>query len=237
VTADRINRASSWVLAASSGLLDLLLDVRCLGCRQPGVVWCVRCVHAAWSPHVHNERVGQPVVSAAPYAGGVRRAVVAHKERGQLGLAPPLGRLLAGAVACFPLTGRVRLVPCPSNTAVIRARGQDHARRLADQAARSLRNAGIDVTVVSPLTLTRSISDQVGLSVQQRQDNLRNTVVAQTPSTPGTAVIIVDDVTTSGSTLSEANRALLGAGWSVLGSAVVARAGPHMGVADAGSLG
>ena len=45
------------------------------------------------------------------------------------------------------------------------------------------------------------------------------------------SLIIVDDITTTGATLAEAQRALTIAGWSVRGSAVVAQTVARMGVA------
>lgn len=224
-------------MGAGRGLLDVLFDLRCIGCQDPGTAWCERCVRAAWSPCVSSDATDRPVVSAAPYEKSVRRAVVAHKERGQLGLARPLGRLLALAVGYFPVAGAVVLVPCPSSAAALRERGQDHARRIAEQAAWSLRQGRRQVRVVSPLRLTGPVTDQVGLTVRQRQENRRNTIAARPASPAVGAVIIVDDVTTSGSTLAETGRALRAAGWPLLGSAVVARAGPHMGVAGAAGLG
>jgi predicted amidophosphoribosyltransferase len=176
------------------------------------------------------------VVSAASYEGEVRAAVIAHKERGQLGLARPLGALLAWAVAAGYPSPAVTLVPCPSSAAASRARGHDHARRLAGRGARSLRGV-TDARVATPLRMIAPASDQVGLSLTERLDNRRDTLRAGPVPRAAAPAIIVDDVTTSGSTLAEAARALHAAGWPVVGAAVVARAGPRMGVAATGGLG
>jgi predicted amidophosphoribosyltransferase len=69
--------------------------------------------------------------------------------------------------------------------------------------------------------------------MRQRRENLRNTLVARAPGRLVAPVVVVDDVTTSGSTLTEAMRALMIAGWPVVGAAVVARAGTPVGVAGA----
>lgn len=172
-------------------------------------------------------------MAAAPYGAVVQQAVVAHKERGQLALARPLGVLLARAVSVLDVGEPLLLIPCPSSRSAIRSRGQDHAKRLAVGAARFLRAGPQPVGVCTPLVLAKEHADQVGLSMRQRRENLRNTLVARAPGRLVAPVVVVDDVTTSGSTLTEAMRALMIAGWPVVGAAVVARAGTPVGVAGA----
>ncbi|MEO8329630.1 MAG: phosphoribosyltransferase family protein [Candidatus Nanopelagicales bacterium] len=169
---------------------------------------------------------GQRVASAAEYESGVARALVAHKERGQLSLARQLGVMLANAVFVLRVVGPSQpllLIPCPSNRLANRARGQDHAFRLAKAAARSLNRLGVRCTVSRSLSMGRPVLDQVGLSTAQRLANVRGAFVARPAPDHAPGVVVVDDVTTTGATLSEAGRALGQAGWLVIGSAVIAR--------------
>ncbi|MGN7142454.1 ComF family protein, partial [Streptomyces pseudogriseolus] len=85
-------------------LTDLVLPAECGGCGRPRAVLCARC-RAALSGRApcrvrpEPEPSGLPPVhAAAPYDGEVRAALLAHKERGALALARPLGEALAGAV-------------------------------------------------------------------------------------------------------------------------------------------
>jgi predicted amidophosphoribosyltransferase len=85
-------------------LTDLVLPAECGGCGRPRTVLCPGC-RAALSGAVPRrvrpvpEPPGLPVVhAAARYADEVRAALLAHKERGALALAAPLGVALAGAV-------------------------------------------------------------------------------------------------------------------------------------------
>ncbi|MFF4898225.1 ComF family protein [Streptomyces sp. NPDC001068] len=85
-------------------LTDLVLPAECGGCGTPRTVLCPEC-RAALSGAVPRrvrpvpEPHGLPAVyAAAPYADEVRAALLAHKERGALALAGPLGAALAGAV-------------------------------------------------------------------------------------------------------------------------------------------
>ncbi|RVU24550.1 ComF family protein [Streptomyces antnestii] len=86
------------------GLGDLVLPAECGGCGRPRTALCARCGDALCGGvpgrvRPSPEPAGLPVVhAAAPYRDAVRAVLLAHKERGALGLAEPLGVALAGAV-------------------------------------------------------------------------------------------------------------------------------------------
>ncbi len=172
------------------------------------------------------EPPGLPAVhAAARYADEVRATLLAHKERGALALARPLGAALAGAVRAGVGVGEVGwgegegprtpgdllLVPVPSTRATVRARGHDPARRIALAAAGELRRVGVPARVAAVLRQRRAVADQSGLGSRQRLDNL----VGALTVVPGGArvlcggpVVLVDDVVTTGASLAEAARAV-----------------------------
>lgn len=204
-----------------SDLVDLVLPRACAGCDAPGCDLCPRCLAALLATPCGAHRPDPcpaglpPLTTARAYDGAVRDLLLAHKEHHRLGLADPLGRALALAVRALT-TGPVVLVPVPSSRAAVRARGHDHARRLAQAAARA------SGCVVRPwLVPARRVADQSGLSAPQRAANLHGALRAR-PAARGVAVVVVDDVVTTGATLVEAARALTAAGADVRGAAVVA---------------
>lgn len=209
-------------------LLDLVLPARCVGCGAPPMTLCPRCGPGDQPRHVPCG--GLDVVAVADYAAGLRRALIAYKERGRRDLARPLGALLGlgirGAITADGLGPRdAVLVSIPSARAVAAARGGDHVRRLARRAA-PISGVPVAPGVLRP---TRVIHDSAGLTIAQRSANLQGALRARPPG--GRAAIVVDDIVTTGATLREAQRALTCAGWSVAGAVVVAatprRVQPH----------
>jgi predicted amidophosphoribosyltransferase len=216
------------------GALDLLLGGCCVGCARWGRLLCATCARElpgraapAW-PAPAPAGLVEPW-AAATYADTVRSMVLGLKERRLLGLAAPLARLLAAAVAEeLPRGSPVVLVPVPSRPATVRARGHDPTHKITARAARLLRRAGLDVEARRLLRQRRGVLDQAGLDAVQRAANLAGSMRAST-SAVGRAIrrgpvraVVCDDVLTTGSTAREAQRALEATGLEVVRVAVVA---------------
>ncbi|UQI43424.1 ComF family protein [Streptomyces sp. HU2014] len=189
-------------------IAGLVLPVDCAGCgrwRSPLCEVCREALdgRAARPVRPEPEPAGLPPVhAAAVYGGRVRAVLLAHKERGALGLVGPLGSALAGAVRsatralrvetaapggvraeCVPLRGArpraaiagagpLLLVPVPSARRAVVARGHDPARRIALAAARALRRSGADARVAPLLRQRRAVADQSRLDARQRRANV-----------------------------------------------------------------
>jgi predicted amidophosphoribosyltransferase len=225
------------VLAA---LADLVLPAECAGCRSAHVPLrqgaCVACAAAlsALRPRVVRPDSAPPglpaCVAAGEYAGPLREALLAYKERGRVSLAAPLGALLAESVATA--AGGVRrpvlLVPVPSTPAAIQARHGDHVRRLADRAAKTLRRAGWPTAVAQPVRALPK-PDATHLDSAQRAIaaaaafRLRQARLARTArAAVGRAVVVVDDIVTTGSTLAALTAILVRAEIPVEAAALIA---------------
>lgn len=219
-----------WTAAAG----ELLLGARCPGC---GCGWwgiCPRCRAAltarrpgATSPDPCP--VGFPrTVVAGPYDRMVRGLVVAHKEEQAWSLTGCLSEQLAASVALLlaeagvPATRPVLLIPVPSTRSAVRDRGRDATASLARGAARRLRSDRV-VSVSRMLRQRGPLQDQAGLGAAARQANLSGGFrMVGRPGPDPAALVVVDDVVTTGASLTEAARVLRGAGRFVVGGACVA---------------
>lgn len=213
-----------------ASLLDLVLPRRCVGCGIAGAAFCGECRSGAAALRVPLD--GLEVVAAARYGAGVRRAIIAYKERARRDLTGVLAAMLAVAVGELTgsATGPLLLVAPATTRAAAAERGGDHVLRLARATARAHRAGGwAPPVLVAPgvVRATRSVRDSAGLGITERERNLAGSMRAVPPRSSDlrggrAVVVVVDDIVTTGATLRETTRALRVAGWPVLGGAVVA---------------
>jgi predicted amidophosphoribosyltransferase len=223
-------------------LLDLLLPVGCGGCAAPGSAWCRDCAGLLGAPvRVYPPccPASLPVYVLGAYRGRLRTALLAYKERGRRDLAGPLGGALARALFTLaggsgggelpPRSGGVCLVPVPSRWSAATRRGGQHVALLADRAAATLAGAGIAAAVAPALRMARGVRDSVGLDLAGRQANLTGRVLLRPAGCPpaGAAVVLVDDVVTTGATAATCAATLLQAGVTVPAIVVLAGSGRH----------
>ena len=194
-------------------VLEWLFPVRCVGCaRRAPVGVCGACLAAAPAAPV----TAPPAALDAWYAvfaydGVIREAVARLKYRNARAPLP----WLAGCLdAVIPSRLQVDAVTWVPTTAVRRgARGFDHAELLARALARRRR--------IPAVRLLRRMAGgpQTGLGAAERA---RGPVFSATRHVPG-AVLMIDDVTTTGATLRKAAEALRAQGCERVIGATVAR--------------
>lgn len=194
---------------------SLVLGSACLGCDRPGRPWCPECMQGLEASIEPWAVTQEPLtIASCHYTGLVPEAIVGFKDRNIRSLGPLLADMLALAVDHLGEAGT--LVPAPSSPATVRHRGFDHTAELARRASQRLGLPHRNVL------RARRRKDQTGLSSRQRQRNLEGSMWV--PKAGHEAVIVVDDIRTSGATLAECGRALQDAGYRVLGNVVVASA-------------
>ncbi len=141
----------------------------------------------------------------------------------------PQRRRSGGGVEFPPGSGGLCLVPVPSRRVAAARRGGQHVMLLARRAAAALAGAGVAAAVAPALRVAPGVRDSVGLDPAARQANLAGRVLARRAGLPpaGTAVVLVDDVVTTGTTAAACATVLLRMGVDVPAIVVLAAAGCH----------
>ena len=200
---------------AMQELLELLYPPRCLGCQLPGCQICPRC-ESELESFIKVPRVaGKPLYSALHYNEASSHLILAAKESNDRAAARYLAALTSMRFARLhreiPRTSYL-LVPIPSSRAADFRRGFAHMTVLAKLIARAVESEHHVSCSVSPLLLpTRKVADQSELSARDRALNM-NLAFTVNPKgripRSGAGIIVVDDLVTTGSTITEAIRAL-----------------------------
>lgn len=205
-------------------LLDLILPMRCVVCDAAGEQLCRACRGAlprlapplcdrcgaptAWPVARCRECSGRRLAfasarAAVAYDDAVRRLVRSWKERGLRKLAEPIADAVTDALP--PPSDVIALTFVPAD----RARGLERGHHPAERLSRELGERW-SIPVLPLLGRTRPLPRQRGLSLTARR---RNVAGAFTPARESPArVALLDDVYTSGSTVSAAASALRKAG-------------------------
>lgn len=227
---------NSMLNRVSASVLDFLFPMQCCGCGREGKILCQGCIsslaplkkpHCALcaSPNTQSpcrwclespleiDGIRSPFL----YDGAIKLAVQSFKYRGIKAAAPELGQLLASYLDEHPLPGEL-IVPVPLHPRRIRRRGYNQSLLLARELAKL---TGLDLDE-KLLLRVKDAPPQVGASRSQRRGNVEGNFRCQR-DVSGKALILVDDVATTGSTLSAYAAALKAAGADTVWGLVLAR--------------
>lgn len=171
---------------------------------------CPRCALASPGGAVCGRCLADPpaydtTCAALAYRFPADVLIQALKFGGQLALAPLFGRLLSERARSVERVDAI--VPVPLSAVRLRERGYNQAMELARPVADALQ------APVRPRLCerTRNTAAQTGLPIAERARNVRG-AFSCAESLDGAVVAVVDDVMTTGATLSEVAKALKAAG-------------------------
>lgn len=172
---------------------------------------------------------GFPVFTGSQYVDVPRALVVAWKERSRKDISATLAVALADVLmaavqhqhALMPEKVSVQFVAVPTRLSTRMARGGDPLCDLLHIAAGLVRHQGLPCEVRTGLLRRVRGTDQVGLSAHERFANAeRSYRIAKVP-VPGTTVVLVDDIVTTGATLATCRSLLSDAGVHVAAAATL----------------
>ena len=208
-------------------LLELFFPPKCIVCDRRGLALCPRCrSRLPYLPpgvcgRCASYRSARTVCGAcrrlspalswvrAPlsYSGPARRAVLTLKFRSGRYLAPTMGDLLREAIVMRPIAVDL-VIPVPLSSKRLRMRGYNQAALLAEQIA------SLTGGVLAPEVLSRADRPpQQTLGARERLTNLTGVFTCSPRATvDGKSVLLIDDVITTGATVSACADTLAAAG-------------------------
>ena len=208
--------------------LDLILPPRCENCRRFGERLCALCRdEIEYIADPICGRCGYPASASAPttddcdqcrrrpfngrgmrslalHGGPLRRAIHSLKYRHN----PPLSEVLAGMMdRRWPsaLPRDAVLIPVPLSAERMKERGFNQAELLARHLGARRRRP----VLTRALRRVRATQSQVGLTAEDRQSNVRGAFAADQDQARDLCIVLIDDVCTTGATLSACAAALL----------------------------
>lgn len=203
-------RNLSWRDAAGF-LLELIYPPRCAGCGRIDHRWCSQCAQELdLLEHVVSTPTLDQIVESAStgiHSGVLQSAIQALKYEQATWMAPVLGSRMAEVVSERSWTIDM-IVPVPLFSARQRVRGYNQSQLLGEIVAYEL---AIPI-LPQALTRQRETQSQVGLSADQRHENVRDAFTANPQYTNNQRILLIDDVHTTGATLSACASALHRAG-------------------------
>lgn len=176
-------------------------------------------------------RRSQPPFSKAvaygSYEGGLRGLIHQLKYEQVRSAVGPLGRMLSQAIAGLDTVwtqSSVVVVPVPLHSRRLRQRGFNQTKLVVQEALKLGKRNVHMVLRAGVLERRRETQPQTGLTRHQRRKNIRGGFAVVRPEEiAGQEVLLVDDVYTTGTTVSECARVLLHSGASKIYVATVAR--------------
>ncbi|HSM69662.1 MAG TPA: ComF family protein [Xanthomonadales bacterium] len=232
-------RAGLWL----AGLLDTLLPWSCVVCglgTKDGGICPVCCKHLPWNRHACQQcalplpagpdtlcgacLVRDPVFDAAVapllFQFPVNRLVHRFKFKRDLATGRILTGLLADQLVARGTVAPDLLLPVPMHRLRLAARGLNPAFEVTRYCARALQLPYL----AHARQRHRHTPTQTGLDAASRRRNLRGSFRWRGPDLEGKDVALVDDVMTTGTTLSECARVLKRASAAHVSAWVLARA-------------
>ena len=236
-----VNQPAKFLYNGFWTTLDWLYPPYCAGCGNPGTLWCQECQSASTPIPLHSicDHCGQilpknrttcaacmdnpPQYAAmrswATFTGPLRKAIHSLKYQQNMGL----GILLAAPMSTLldKLQWQVDIITAvPLSRQRITERGYNQSYLLARPIALTHRIPFIPQAIKR----TRNTPSQVGLNAPERKINVADAFSANPEIVKNKSVLLIDDVATTGATLSASTQALLSAGAKHIYALTLARA-------------
>lgn len=227
------------------GILDALFPLNCLGCGVSGELLCPGCAakvpllskqtcpycqkaetpdgRVCWGCRGKGALEG--ILGAASYSEKeIKKSVHAFKYGGARFLHKPLALICLRALRSSEVPLPDLIVPVPLHPKRLRWRSFNQSELLAKEISEGLGGFGFAVRFAQPLRRVRNTKAQMLLKRKQRLCNVQGAFVCSHEEVVrGKHILLVDDVATTGATLSVCAQALKSSGAKTVWAVVVGR--------------
>lgn len=222
---------SPYLKAAQEVLFESLWPTACIGCSTPGILLCARCKQqlpyldlwracpSCGSPLGHTQCCEcNPVIlstfglqelpyttcrSAVLFEENGARIATYYKDRGERRMAPLMASLMSSYLpTMWPESKPAAITFIPATAAALRKRGFDHAHVLAKHLTAL---TGLPCLEIFERPASK---DQRTLSRKERSSNMDNRFTLKEAVDLPSALLLIDDVYTTGATMLSASKAL-----------------------------
>jgi predicted amidophosphoribosyltransferase len=199
------------VLKSIHSLKELIYPNICLCCGKTGVTICHNCSNY-WQANPNKSKVENCLFFVTTYDETTSPIILAAKESGNREavklIAGSITNSISFAILNLGIAQPINLVTIPSQLSAIRRRGRDHINDLVQEVITQLHKQNIDAIYLPILKPIKKIKDQSDLNGLQRKENMSHAFIVKTSPISQSAVIVIDDLVTTGASILEGVRAL-----------------------------
>jgi predicted amidophosphoribosyltransferase len=200
------------VLKSIHSLKELIYPNICLCCGKTGAKVCHNC-SKYWLANPNKSKVeSNDLFFVTTYDESTSPIILAAKELGNREALKLIAISITSSI-CFAILNLgiaqpINLVTIPSQLSAIRRRGRDHIKDLVQEVIIQLRHQNIDAIYLPILKPIKKIKDQSDLDGLQRKENMSHAFIVKSSPISQSAVILIDDLVTTGASIQEGVRAL-----------------------------
>lgn len=238
------NRTHGWFCSSWKELwksiTKILLPRGCAGCNKPDEILCDTCKNSLsniYSKDFPGSEYGK-LYACGLYENNVRKAILLWKDHNDVECDTPFSNLISSlALNVISNSGlkiantssnkhsntskhssEILIIPMPSSKKSSRKRGRKHVLPLAKAIASNLKNNKINARVCCAIQMRKNVSNKsVQTSgIKGRAERTTHAFNVTKSLVKGKKVIIVDDIVTSGSTMTNCAISLRKSGAKVL---------------------
>lgn len=211
-------------------LLDLVLPPACIFCFRNGSYLCTKCADGVLEVNYDElclTNINRAIIGYR-YNRGIELLWHEAKHKGYYHIASYLGEQLMAAVLARDkdFLRQSVIVPVPLSKAKLYQRGFNQVEKMFVGMKTAARENGQELIYGDYLLRTADTKTQIGQNKKQRRENLAGKFAINTanfPVAPPQRVILLDDISTTGATLSECGIILKNAGIGEIDALVFAR--------------